>query len=300
MPFIFGEAKLIQGNCFDWLQQIDDNSVHALVTDPPYGLEEYTVKEQSKLRAGRGGVWRLPPQYDGNKRNSVPRCTVLNEKQLQTLHDFCFTCARYLIPKLRPGANVIIASHSLLAHIVSSAATSVGLEKRGEIIRLVTTLRGGDRPKGTHQEFRNVTVMPRSMWEPWISLRKPLDDTVQNNLRRCGTGGFRRLFDEAPFGDVIRSAPTKKRERGIAPHPSLKPQVFLCNLVRAVLPLGEGTVVDTFAGSVLTLAAAEAIGYRSTGVETDLVYFDMATYAMEKLAGLQTAADPSLYDQSAR
>ena len=178
MPFIFGEAKLIQGNCFDWLQQIDDNSVHALVTDPPYGLEEYTVKEQSKLRAGRGGVWRLPPQYDGNKRNSVPRFTVLNEKQLQTLHDFCFTFARYLIPKLRPSANVIIASYSLLAHIVSSAATSVGLEKRGEIIRLVTTLRGGDRPKGTHQEFRNVTVMPRSMWEPWISLRKPLDDTV--------------------------------------------------------------------------------------------------------------------------
>ena len=300
MPFIFGQAELIHGDCFDWLQQIDDNSIHAVVTDPPYGLEEYTVKEQNKLRAGRGGIWRLPPQYDGNKRNPVPRFTVLNEKQLQTLHDFFFTWARYLIPKLRPGANVIIASNPLLAHIVSSAATSAGLEKRGEIIRLVTTLRGGDRPKGAHQEFRNVTVMPRSMWEPWINLRKPLEGTVQDNLRRWGTGGFRRLSDEAPFGDVIRSAPTKKTERGIAPHPSLKPQAFLRNLVRAVLPLGDGTVVDTFAGAGSTLAAAEAIGYRSMGVETDPVYFEMATYAMEKLASLQTATDPSLYDQSAR
>ena len=300
MPFIFGQAELIHGDCFDWLQQIDDNSIHAVVTDPPYGLEEYTVKEQNKLRAGRGGIWRLPPQYDGNKRNPVPRFTVLNEKQLQTLHDFFFTWARYLIPKLRPGANVIIASNPLLAHIVSSAATSAGLEKRGEIIRLVTTLRGGDRPKGAHQEFRNVTVMPRSMWEPWINLRKPPEGTVQDNLRRWGTGGFRRLSDEAPFGDVIRSAPTKKTERGIAPHPSLKPQAFLRNLVRAVLPLGDGTVVDTFAGAGSTLAAAEAIGYRSMGVETDPVYFEMATYAMEKLASLQTATDPSLYDQSAR
>ena len=296
MPFIFGQAQLIHGDCFDWLQQLDDNSIHAVVTDPPYGLEEYTEKEQGKMRTGRGGIWRLPPEFDGNRRNPVPRFTVLNQQQLQTLHDFFHTWARYLIPKLRPGANVIIASNPLLAHIVSNAVTSAGLEKRGEIIRLVTTLRGGDRPKGAHQEFRDVTVMPRSMWEPWINLRKPLEGTVQDNLRRWETGGFRRPSDEAPFGDVIRSAPTKKTERNIAPHPSLKPQAFLRKLVRAVLPLGEGTVVDTFAGAGSTLAAAEAIGYGSKGVEKDPVYFDMATCAMERLASLRTKEDPNLHD----
>ena len=286
MPFSFGQTELIHGNCFDWLHQLEDNSIHAVITDPPYGLEEYTEREQAKLRARRGGIWRLPPEFDGNKRNPVPRFTVLNEQQLATLHDFFHTWAKYLIPKLRPGANVIIASNPLFAHIVSNAVTSAGLEKRGEIIRLVTTLRGGDRPKGAHEEFKDVTVMPRSMWEPWINLRKPLGGTVQDNLRQWETGGFRRPSDEAPFGDVIRSAPTKKTERAIAPHPSLKPQAFLRQIVRAVLPLGVGTVVDTFAGAGSTLAAAEAVGYRSKGIEKDPIYFDMATNAVQKLANL--------------
>ena len=285
--FGYGQATLFHDDCFDWLHKQDDNSIYAVVTDPPYGLEEYTEKEQDKLRAGRGGIWRLPPKYDGNQRNPVPRFTVLTEPQLQRLHDFFFTWARYLYPKLRPGANVLIASNPLLAHILSSAVTRAGLEKRGEIVRLVTTLRGGDRPKGAHEEFRDVTVMPRSMWEPWIVIRKPLEGTVQNNLRRWETGGFRRPSEESPFGDVIKSAPTRKREREIAPHPSLKPQEFLRQIVRGVLPLGQGTVTDTFAGVGSTLAAAEAVGYKSIGVEKDPHYFDIATNAIGPLSNIR-------------
>ena len=40
-------------------------------------------------------------------------------------------------------------------------------------------------------------------------------------------------------------------------------------IVRAVLPLGEGVVLDPFAGAGSTLAAAEAVGYASIGVEKD-------------------------------
>jgi site-specific DNA-methyltransferase (adenine-specific) len=80
------------------------------------------------------------------------------------------------------------------------------------------TMRGGDRPKNAHQEFNGVSVMPRSMWEPWVLLRKPLDGRVQDNLRKWKTGGFRRPSAELPFGDVIRSNQTTKAEREIAPH----------------------------------------------------------------------------------
>ena len=283
----FGHATLIHNNCFDWLQEQDDTSIHSVLTDPPYGLQEYTEKEQTKLRTGRGGVWRLPPSYDGHQRSPLPRFTVLTQEQLDHIYDFFFTWTRYLLPKLRPGANVIIASHPLLNHIVTTAATKGGLEKRGEIIRLVMTMRGGDRPKGAHEEFRDVTVMPRSMWEPWIALRKPPEGTIQANLRNWQTGGFRRPSEDSPFGDVIRSAPTRKRERAIAPHPSLKPQAFLREVVKGMLPLGTGAVVDTFAGAGATLAAAEAVGYQSTGVEKDPEFFRVAKAAIEPLAALK-------------
>ena len=122
--------------------------------------------------------------------------------------------------------------------------------------------------------------MPRSMWEPWLVYRKPIEGRVQDNLRRWRTGGFRRPSEDKPFGDVIASAPTRKNERELAPHPSLKPQAFLREIVRAVLPLGEGVVLDPFAGAGSTLAAAEAAGYASIGVEKDEQYFDLACKAV--------------------
>jgi len=128
-----------------------------------------------------------------------------------------------------------------------------------------------------------VSVMPRSMWEPWLVYRKALEGRAQDNLRKWKAGGFRRPSPEKPFGDVIPSAPTRKNERALAPHPSLKPQAFLREIVRAVLPLGEGVVLDPFAGAGSALAAAEAVGYESIGIEKDSHFFGMACKAIPKL-----------------
>jgi DNA modification methylase len=286
-PVSFGRATLFHADCFDWLARQQDNSFHAVVTDPPYGLHEYTVEQQSKLRNGRGGVWRIPPSFDGHVRSPLPRFTTLSQGQLQELRVFFATWARLLLPKLVPGAHVVVASNPLVSYIVSWALAESGLERRGEVIRLTMTMRGGDRPKSAHEEFREVSVMPRSMWEPWIVYRKPLEGRVQDNLRKWKTGGFRRPDEHRPFGDLIASAPTRSNERRLAPHPSLKPQAFLRQLVRAVLPLGEGVILDPFAGAGSTLAAAEALGYTSIGVEKDKRYFDMAYEAIPKLVRYQ-------------
>lgn len=283
-PFRFGDATLVHGDCFDWLAARPDNSIHAVVTDPPYGLQEYTPTEQRKLRSGRGGVWRIPPSFDGHTRSPLPRFTTLNDGQRAHLREFFLTWTRLLIPKLVPGANVMVASNPLLSHIVAAAMADAGLERRGDIVRLVMTMRGGDRPKGAHEEFAGVSVLPRSMWEPWVLFRKPVEGRVQDNLRKWRTGGFRRKSDQSPFGDVIRSAPTRRVEKEIAPHPNLKPQALLRQLVRSSLPLGEGVVVDPFAGSGSTLAAAEAVGYASVGIEKDPYYFRMAADAIPALA----------------
>lgn len=284
--FSFGKAILVQADCLDWLRSREPNSVHAVVTDPPYGLQEYSEEEQQKLRNGKGGVWRIPPSFDGARRSPLPRFTVLTQSDLKELEDFFYLWARVLAPSLVPGANVVVASNPLLSHIVSGALARAGLERRGELIRLVMTMRGGDRPKAAHEEFNEVSVMPRSMWEPWLLFRKPVEGRVQDNLRRWMTGGFRRPGAEKPFGDVLASSPTRNTERRIAPHPSLKPQAFLRKLVRGVLPLGKGVVLDPFAGAASTLAAAEAIGYESIGIEKDPHYFNIARAALPKLAAL--------------
>jgi DNA modification methylase len=287
---VFSKAKIYQADCFVWLRSQQPNSIHGVVTDPPYGLFEYTPEQQEKLRNGKGGVWRIPPTFDGAKRSPLPRFTVLADKDLRQLDEFFYKWALLLIPVLVPGANVIVASNPLLSYIVSAALARAGLERRGEIVRLVMTMRGGDRPKAAHTEFSGVSVMPRSMWEPWLLFRKPLEGRVQDNLRKWSTGGFRRPSPEKPFGDVILSAPTRKAERALAPHPSLKPQQFMRVLVRGVLPLGEGIVLDPFCGAGSTLAAAESADYTSIGVEIDPHFFEMCHRTVPALIGYKNGS----------
>jgi site-specific DNA-methyltransferase (adenine-specific) len=286
LSFQVGRATLYHADCLQWLAGQPVNSVHGCVTDPPYGLVEYSDVQQAKLRAGRGGVWRIPPTFDGHARAPLPRFTTLRDTELTELARFFTAWAEVLLPVLVPGAHVVVAANPLVSHLVGVALSRAGLERRGEIVRLVQTMRGGDRPKNAHDEFPDVSVMPRSQWEPWLLFRKPTEGRVADNLRQWGTGGLRRISDELPFGDVIRSAPTRTVERRVAPHPSLKPQDFLRQVVRAVLPLGRGVVLDPFAGSGSTLAAAEVVGYPSIGVEADPGYVALARTAIPALAAL--------------
>ena len=187
---------------------------------------------------------------------------------------------------LVPGGHVVIASNPLLSTMCFHAFQEAGFEKRGEIIRQVQTLRGGYKPKGAEDEFPGVSVMPRSCWEPWGIFRKPMSGTAADNLKKWGTGGLRRPSADEPLKDLITCSPTRGIEREIAPHPSLKPQRFMRQIVRAALPLGVGIVYDPFAGSGSTLAAAEANGYRSIGTDRSMEYVDLGRKAFRKLAEL--------------
>lgn len=287
--FVFDKASVFQDDCLAWLDRQPANSIHAVVTDPPYGAAEYSPKEQAKLREGVGGLWRIPPTLDGVRRSPVPRFTTMTEDELTGINTFFAEWARALSRVLVPGANVLVAANPLVSYIVANALSQGGLERRGEIIRLVQTLRGGDRPKGAHEEFPDISVMPRSQWEPWLLYRKPITGSVAENLRTWGTGGFRRISADRPFGDVIKGPPARSRERSIAAHPSLKPQSFLRQVVRASLPLGEGIILDPFSGSGSTLAAAQAVGYRSIGVERDEEYVEVARRAIPALAQLKVS-----------
>lgn len=286
--FSFGRTELFQSDCLDWLRGRAEESITAVVTDPPYGLTEYSKVEQSKLRTNAGGgVWRIPPSFDGTQRSPLPRFTIMSTGDLKEMHDFFETWAELLLPALVPGAHVMLACNPLVSPYISMALADAGLERRGEIVRRVMTMRGGDRPKGAHEEFPDVSVMPRSQWEPWLLYRKPIATrTVADNLRKYKAGGLRRISDSQPFGDVIVSHPTNASEKKLANHPSLKPQSFLRQIVRASLPMGEGVVCDPFAGSGSTLAAAEAVGYSSVGVEMDTHYVELAKQAIPKLAAM--------------
>lgn len=278
-------------DAFEWLRLAQANSIHAVVTDPPYGLLEYTEHQLKKRAEGNGGVWRIPPSFDGCERSPLPRFTVLTDSDRSALSVFFGRLAHELMRVLVPGAHVFIATNPLVSHLVYVPFIEAGFEKRGEVIRLVQTLRGGDRPKNAEHEFDTVTVMPRSCWEPWGLFRKPCEGRVQDNLRKWRTGGLRRISGREPFKDVIECSVARGREREVAPHPSLKPQQLMRQLVRAALPFGEGVILDPFMGSGSTIAAAAYHGLRSIGLEVNAEYYQLAQRAIPLLAAMRVNGD---------
>ena len=68
--------QIIHGDAFDWLEKTRPNSIHAVVTDPPYGLVEYTRREIEKLVGDEGafGVFPLRSIILSASHCRVSRC----------------------------------------------------------------------------------------------------------------------------------------------------------------------------------------------------------------------------------
>lgn len=288
-----GNSVIIHADCLEWMGVIPENSIHGIVTDPPYGVKEYQFDQLEKRSNGNGGIWRLPPSFDGSVRQPLPRFTALNQKERDQLFIFFLEWAKVAVHALRPGGHIFIASNSFLCQLVYTALVEGGLEFRGQLIRVVRTLRGGDRPKNAEKEFPEVCSLPRGAYEPWGIFRKPLLDgmKVSDCLRIFETGGLRRPHRDVPFTDLIASSRTPQSERKLADHPSLKPQSLLRDFVYAILPLGKGIVLDPFMGSGSTIAAAEALGISSIGVEKNQRFYESAKDSIRKLSLVRVPRD---------
>ena len=166
--------EIHHANCFEWLKEQPANSFHGVCTDPPFGIVEFLPHEIHKLRAGRGGVWRIPPAIGGSMRSPLPRFTVLSKQEREHVRIYFRELGELLLPVLVPGAHVFLAGTPMLQFLVQGGMAEAGFEVRGAVMRHYRGFRGGDRPKLAEAEFPDICVTPRGTYEPWMLFRKPL------------------------------------------------------------------------------------------------------------------------------
>ena len=183
-----GNAALVQADCLDWLRLRESNSIHAVVTDPPYGLIEYSPKEQKKLRAGKGGVWRLPPAFDGAQRSPLPRFTVLSPHDLRVLDEFFSLWARRLARVLVPGHGFPPDPRRLIGAGSNSSvySTSTSRPIRASAVHRAVS-RGAVQASSRYSDIWMFSQLPRRSMDSTRADRR-----LPASIRRAGISLRRR------------------------------------------------------------------------------------------------------------
>ena len=45
----FKQSLIIHADCFEWMEHLPEESLHAIVTDPPYGVKEYDFDQRIEM-----------------------------------------------------------------------------------------------------------------------------------------------------------------------------------------------------------------------------------------------------------
>ena len=133
---------ILQGDCISEMKKLEENSVDAIITDPPYGLEFMgkdwdKFKDKNQRFGGGGGAI-----HDGgktlfgrltNKANSVYQYT--NEQKL-TMQNFFYKFGIESIRVLKPGGFALIMGGTRTYHRLVCGIEDAGFEIRDTIMWL--------------------------------------------------------------------------------------------------------------------------------------------------------------------
>ena len=135
---------IIRGDYIEQMKLLEENSVDAIVTDPPYGLEFMGKEWDSFKTKGQGDGWQVAgkpsmEKFDGkNDLHSKPRPafrghTLEHWKQMQ---NFFYNFGIEAIRILKPGAFMLIMGGTRTYHRLVCGIEDAGFEIRDTIMWL--------------------------------------------------------------------------------------------------------------------------------------------------------------------
>lgn len=275
-------TELLVGDCRHLLREIERESVHLLITDPPYFLDglDASWKKGAVEQRSTGAVEGLPP---GMK---------FDPRQGKVLQRFIAKVGRLVMPTLKPGAFAVWFSQPRLAHRMG-----VGLEDAGFEIRDVYAWHYTHRAQGkafSMDHFVNRMKVPpetkheilaklagrktaqlRPQFESIILAQRPFDGTLVRNWLDHETGLADlsvMLNGLAPSTVIDVEKPIKAQYNG---HLSVKPVRLMRHLISIFSKPGQ-VVLDPFLGSGTTAVAARQLNRSCIGIEINPNYIEIA------------------------
>ena len=251
------------GDCFDVLPTLPDESVHMVMTSPPYwNLRDYDHADQLGLEPD-------------------------SEQYVQNMANVFDEVKRVLRPDGSLWLNLGDTYENKDLQQIP-ARVALELQRRGWVLRnRVTWAKPNPMPQSVKDRLNDTTeavfhfVKERNYWYDLDTIREEheqfnknakkenwVKSTDFNNNRKCHVGNHNKGKNP---GDVFKIATIGLENTNFAVYP---PE--LCEKpIKASCPK-DGVVLDPFAGAGTTLLKAKELGRKFVGIELNPKYADMA------------------------
>lgn len=235
------KSRLINGACVQALEEVENNSVELLLTDPPYNLGEFMTNRAAGLHRMRNNFF-VSAGWDN-----------LNPDEWRIAMDGFFRVAS---EKLIDGGSAVIFMAAIKVQTIVELAQSHGLYYKTTGIWHKTN----PMPRNMNLHFVNST-------ESWIYFTKKKRTGTFNNGGKI-------------IHDFIETSVTPASEKKLGKHPTQKPISLMKHFVEILSNPGD-TVLDPFMGSGSTGVAAVSTGRHFIGIELDEAYFQLSSARIE-------------------
>lgn len=261
-PLQLGAGEIFRGDALRVLPTLPSGQYQMIVADPPYF--------QVLLDEEWDNSWRNPDEYLAWTQSWVQECRrVLRPDGLL-----------YIFGQLGKREHVWLHACSMLAkemqfHDMIVWDRAVGYNERSDSFT---------------PQYEMILVLRQADSSPYFNkdaVRLPYDeDKIQTYLRdsryKDKEARERHLRKGKYATNILRVPSLKGPSKEKVGHPSQKPLALINQLIAASTKPGD-FILDPFLGSGTTAAAAQALGRRWTGIESDPRYVEISR---KRLTGL--------------
>jgi site-specific DNA-methyltransferase (adenine-specific) len=283
---------LHKGDCLDVINDVDDNTIDAIITDPPYGYLDHKLDadfdykdlflQYKRVLKPNGGLvifgrgvmlakwvvyldeigFKFKEEVVWDKRMITSPCHVLGRKHELAI---VFGLGKFKINKV-------------MIDYVQDKIDS------GEIEHLKSTIKGA---------FDAIyRVKDWQEFESWRNLKPELEE-IGSGSEGYNITGYNvkspsrafSYFQSLKTGGVLKSVISVARKHYDTIHPTQKPQPLLEKIVQLVTNEGD-TILDTFGGSGTLGLACHNLDRDVILIEKDDEYFEASTKYISEELGL--------------
>jgi len=188
-------ATILHGECIAEMRAMPAESIDAVITDPPYGLE-FMGKDWD----GADGFRRSLNPNDAGRDSAFGRMSrkAPEYRAGVAFQEFSEAWARECLRALKPGGHLLAFGGTRTWHRLAVAVEDAGFEIRDSIAwmygsgfpKSLDVSKAIDRAAGAAAKWQGWGTALKPAHEPIVVARKPLQGTVAANVQAHGTGAL--------------------------------------------------------------------------------------------------------------